>query len=159
MDPAQWIAAFKVTHEKAKRGELKDDEQKKYVGMCEELARSLMAAQGMSPPTGVPARRSFRVAQVYPVEIENVERTMTREVSCGGFTATVNGTFKEGQVISFALTLKRGEDPMQGTATVVSAPRIGGNSSRVTANFNKLTDAQLDRLEKALIDAAVSRFG
>ena len=159
MDPAQWIAAFKVTHEKAKRGELKDDEQKKYLGMCEELARSLMAAQGMSPPEGVPARRSFRVAQVFPIEIENVERTMTREVSGLGFTATVNGTFKEGQQISFALTLKRGEDPMQGMATVISALRVGGNNSRVSANFNKLTQPQAERLEKALIDAAVARFG
>ncbi|MFZ5442737.1 MAG: hypothetical protein ACOZQL_22195 [Myxococcota bacterium] len=159
MDPAQWIAGFKILHEQMKKGLLKDDEQKKYVAMAEELARSLMAAQGMAPPSGVPARRAFRVAHVFPIEIDNVSRTMTREISCQGFTATVNGMFKEGQQISWALTLSRGTDPMQGMATVETAPRIGGGSSRVTANFNKLTEAQLQRLELALVDAALSRFG
>ena len=159
MDPAQWIASFRITHDKAKRGELSPDERMRYQGMCEEFARSLMAAQNLSAPEGVPARRAFRVAQVYPIELENVARTMTRDVSCLGFTATASGDFKEGQQISWALTLARNTDPMQGMATVVSAPLVARGSYRVTATFNKLTDAQGDRLEKALIDAALSRFG
>lgn len=158
MDPAQWIASFRITHEKAKRGELSSEELMRYQGMCEEFARSLMAAQNMSAPEGVPARRAFRVAQVYPIELDNVTRTMTRDVSCQGFTASASGNFKEGDQLAWALTLSRGTEPMQGMATIVAAPLIGRGSFRVTANFNKLTDAQADRLEKALIDAALARF-
>lgn len=158
MDAAQWIASFRITHEKAKKGELSPEERMRYQGMCEEFTRSLMAAQNMSVPDGIPARRAFRVAQVYPIELDNVARTMTRDVSCQGFTASANGNFKEGDQISWSLTLSRNTDPMQGMATIVAAPPIGRGSYRVTATFNKLTDAQADRLEKALIDAALARF-
>ena len=50
MDPSQWIAAFRLTHEQARRGGLNDGELKKYMGMRDELARSLMNSQGLIVP-------------------------------------------------------------------------------------------------------------
>ena len=159
MDAARWIASFRVTHEKAKRSELSPDERQRYEGMCEEFARSLMEAQGMSVPEAGLARRAFRVPHVFALEIDNVARTMTRDISCQGFTASVNGDFKEGQQIAWALTLSRGTEPLEGMATIVAAPALGRGTYRVSANFNRLTDVQGQRLEAALIDAALSRVG
>ena len=86
MDPSQWIAAFRLTHEQARRGGLNEGELKKYMGMRDELARSLMNSQGLVVPDGVPPRRAFRVAHVFPIELSGLYKTTTREISCASFT-------------------------------------------------------------------------
>ena len=159
MDPAQWIASFSVTHEQAKRGTLSEGELKKYLGMRDELARSLMSAQGREVPSGVPPRRAFRVAHVFPIEINNTTRTFTSEVSCTGFTALVSGSFKEGERVEWALTPARGQEPIVGTSVVVSSPRQSQTTTRLTCRIEGLDEARLERLELALFDAALSRFG
>jgi hypothetical protein len=159
MDPAQWIASFRVSHDHFKRGTLNEDDVKKYFSMREELARSLMTAQGMSVPDGVPARRAFRVAQVFPIEVANMYRTMTREISCQGFTATVSGGFKEGEEISFVLTLARSSEPLSGVAAVTASARQGTNNVRLSAKFISLDEARLERIESALFESALARLG
>ncbi len=158
MDPAQWLAAFRITHEQSKKGALSEGEHKKYLGMRDELARSLMNAQGLVAPTGTPPRRVFRVAQVFPIEIENVQNTTTRDLSCAGFTASVTGAYKPGQVISWVLTLSRTTEPIAGLAEVVSSQKTGTNT-RLTCNFTGLLEPQAERIETALFDAALARFG
>src|SRR5690348_12850247 len=76
MDPSQWMAGFRVTHEKAKAKQLSEDEFKKYLGMREELARSLIQAQSLQVPEGQNSRKYFRVAQMYKVEIAKTYNTM-----------------------------------------------------------------------------------
>lgn len=158
MDPAQWIAAFRLTHEQAKRGGLDESEKKKYLSMRDELARSLINAQGLTVPEKVPPRRAFRVAQVFPIEINNITRTMTRDLSCMGFTCTVAGSFKEGEQIAFALTLGRNAEPIPGVARVIAAPRQSQTATRLSANFEQLDEERLEKIETALFDAALSRF-
>ncbi|MDP2274304.1 MAG: hypothetical protein Q8N23_11760 [Archangium sp.] len=158
MEPSQWLASFRVMHENARRGSLSEIDQKKYTGMRDELARSLMSSQGQPLPEGVAPRRAFSVAHVFPIEIGGVTRTTTREVSCQSFTALVSGTFKEGERVSFVMNLSRAADPLSGNALVHAVVRQNVNASRITCHFEALGEERLARLETALFDAAMSRF-
>lgn len=159
MDPSQWIAAFRITHERARQGTLPDGDQKKYLTMRDELARSLMNSQGLVAPEGVPPRRAFKVAHVFPIELGGLYKTTTREISCTSFTAIVAATFKEGERISFALNLSRAAEPLSGNAIVRTAVRQTISATRITCFFENLGEERLSRLELALFDAALSRFG
>ena len=157
MDAAQWIAAFRVTHDRAKQGALDAEDTQKYLSNCDELARSLLQAQGISVPKGTSPRRVLKVSHVFPIELGNLYRTTTSELSCTGFTALVAATFKDGDPLSWSLTLGRGQEPLTGQSTVTNATRQGGNT-RVSCTFSGLDEPRLERLERALIDAALSRF-
>src|SRR4051794_16379741 len=86
MEPQQWLSSFRLTHENYKRGILNEGDQRKYMGMRDELARSIMQSQGSTAPEGIPARRAFKVAHVFQIELGGVSRTTTREISCLEFT-------------------------------------------------------------------------
>ncbi len=159
MDPSQWIASFRITHEHARRGTLPEGDQKKYLNMRDELARSLMSSQNMTAPAGVPPRRAFKVAHVFPLELGSLYRSTTKEISCSSFTTIVSGSFKEGERIAFSLNLARAGEPLTGTCLVKVATRQTINSVRLTCDFDALGEERLARLERALFDAALSRFG
>ncbi len=157
MDPSDWMKAFRAAHERAKSGGLNDDERGRYMAMREELARSLVGAQRLAVPEGEPARRHFRVAQALALELDNVSRTLTKDVSRSGFSAMVPNSMKEGQRVSFKLTLGREQEPVTGHANIVSAPKMG---AMVRASFaiESLPEQEGDRLETALFDAVLARF-
>lgn len=157
MDPTQWIAGFRQQHARHKAEPLTGEDLATYLAMREELARSLVAAQGLTVPVGQNARRHFRVAQVFPVELNNLYQSVTRDVSRAGFSAVVQGAFKEGERIAFSLTLGRGIEPVTGSANVVSSLRLQG-SSRVSFAIDHLADGGAERLECALFDAVLSRL-
>jgi hypothetical protein len=157
MDPSQWIAAFRVLHERVKKGDVPPDDAAKHVAMREELARSLASAQGLTVPVGQNARRHFRVAQVFPLEVNRVCQALTRDVSRSGFSALVPGAFREGEQVSFSIIPGRGQDPVQGLASVVSSVKQAGNS-RVSFAVTSLEESAGDRLEMALFDAALARI-
>lgn len=159
MDPSQWIAAFRTMHERARRGSLSEAEQKKYLSMRDELARSLMTSQSLNAPDGVPPRRAFRVAHIFPIELSGIHKTTTREISCLEFSAVVGASFKEGDRFGFTINLSRAAAPLAGFAIVKGVVRQTNNSVRITCAFDALGDAQLATLELALFDAALSRFG
>jgi hypothetical protein len=158
MDPAQWLASFRITHENYKRGALNENDQRKYLGMRDELARSIMQSQGLTAPDGVPPRRAFNVAYVYQIEIGGVMKTTTQKISCLEFTALVSGTFKVGERVSFSLMLSRSQDPLAGVANVKLAIKEKAGATRLTCEFDGLGEERLSRLETALFDAALSRF-
>ncbi len=158
MDPSQWLASFRVTHEKARRGELKEAERKTYLAMRDELARSLMAAANQPQVIGQRAGRVFSIAHVFPIEIAGLYKTMTREISCRGFIATVPALYDIGDTVKFALTTKRGAEPITGEAKITAVLKQTGNATRITAGFT-LGELQLEALEHALFDAAMLRYG
>ena len=96
MEPVQWLASFKVLHDQNRRGGLNPSEKKKYLQMRDELARSLMQSQNLTVPTNVAPRRALGVAQLFSIELQNVHRVMTRELSCTGYVALVPATFGVG---------------------------------------------------------------
>lgn len=158
MDPSEWLAGFRVTHQRAKAGQLKPEERARYLAMREELARSLVAAQGLSLPEGQNARKHFRVAQVFPLEVANLYQTVTKELSRAGFSALITGTLKANDSVDFQLTLGRGTEPVTGKARVVSVVRQAGNS-RVSFAIEAMGAEGEERLELALFDAVLARFG
>lgn len=158
MDPSKWIAAFRVLHEKVKKGTASEEEQRQYPAMREELARSLVSAQGLTVPPGQDARKHFRVAQVFTLEVNAVYRAVTRDVSRSGFSALVPATFKEGEEVTFSLQVGREVEPVAGRARVVSSVKQAGNS-RVAFAILGLEQSAGDRLETALFDAVLARFG
>lgn len=158
MDPSQWLASFRITHENFKRGVLNENDTRKYLGMRDELARSIMQSQGYSAPDGVLPRRAFKVAYVYQIEIGGVAKTTTREISCLEFTALVSGSFKVGERVSFSLMLGRSQEPLAGVSNVKTALREKANATKLTCEFDGLGEERLSRLETALFDAALSRF-
>lgn len=158
MDPAQFFASFRALHHKARQGVLDATDRQKYLGMGEELARSLMKAQGQTVAQGLPARRQLRVSHLFQVEVANLYQTMTRELSCAGFSAVVTGALTVGDQVSWSLTPGRAMEPIIGTARVASCDRAAGGSYRVACEFGTLDEARLARLELAVLDAALARI-
>jgi len=157
MDPSEWISRFRITHEKAKAGGLNEIERKQYLGMREELARSLVNAQSLAVPEGQNARRHFRVAQLFQVEVKNLYKTVTRELSSSGFSAMVAAELKPGDTVPFKLTVNRAVDPVSGIAKVVSAVKAQG-AFRTSFVIETMSDANVEILESALFDAVLARF-
>jgi hypothetical protein len=158
MDPAQWFASFRVLHDQHKRGALPEKDQAKYFAMRDELARSIMQSMQQDVPTTIAPRRALRVAQLFSVELSNLYKTMTRELSCQGFVTTVQGAFREGDRTAFVLTLSRGVDPVQGDAIVKKALKQPGNVYRLECEFSALKEPALQRIEDAVFDAALARI-
>jgi hypothetical protein len=157
MEPSEWMGVFRELHTRLKADQLTPKERERYLSMREELARSLAAAQGLTVPEGQNARRYFRVAQVFRVELNNLSTAMTRDVSRSGFSATVPGTFAENAALSFAITLGRGQDPITGQGHVVTSLKQQGNS-KISVAIDVLNDANAERLEVALFDSVLARF-
>ena len=157
MDPSQWIAAFRALHERVKKGDASPEEKDRHLAMRREFARSLAAAQGLGVPDGQDARKHFRVAQVYNLEVNNAYRAVTRDISRSGFSALVPGSFKEGEEVLFSIQPGRGVDPIQGRARVVSSVKQPGNS-KVAFAVTTISEDAAERLEMALFDAALARF-
>lgn len=157
MDPSQWLASFKALHEQNKRGALNPFEKKKYLGMRDELARSLMQSQNQTVPANVAPRRALSVAQLFAIELQSVHRVMTREISCTGYVALVPATFGVGELVTVTLTLGRSVEPVKGDSVVKQISKQGTNY-RVVADFKGLMEPALERIEDAVFDAAVSRL-
>lgn len=159
MDPAQWVASFRVLHEQNKRGALGPLDKNKYLAMRDELARSLMESSGQELGAGtIPPRRMVKVAQLFNIELSNIYKTMTRELSCQGFTTLVQGNFREGDRTAFILSVGRSVDPVQGDAIVKTAQKQAGNTTRLVCEFTGLKEPALERIEEAVFDAALMRI-
>jgi hypothetical protein len=156
MDPSEWMARFKITHDRYKANILNDEQKKDYFGMREELARSLVAAQALQTPEGATARKFFRVAHVYKVEINRTYQAMTKMVSVSGFSAALPAELKVGAKVGFAITLQRDTEAISGEAKVVSAVKQG--MWQISFSIELLNDANAERLETALFDAVLSRY-
>lgn len=148
---------FKDLHQQMREGKLKGDDLREYMDGREQLALSLVKSQGLLIPEGQSARKMFRVAQALPIEIDGVMRTLTRDVSVGGFSALLTSSPRVEDVIRFSLTITRAQEPITGDARVVSSVRQTGNS-RVSAVFLRLPDADVERLEMALFDSVLNRI-
>ncbi|MFT3712573.1 MAG: hypothetical protein QM817_33410 [Archangium sp.] len=159
MDPNQWFATFRTLHDQNKRGALNPLEKNKYLALRDELARSLMESLGQKFEAGtLPPRRVVKVAQLFNIELSNLYKTMTREISCEGFVTLVQGSFREGDRTAFVLSLGRSVDPVQGDAIVKVAQKQAGTTTRLVCEFTGLKEPALERIEEAVFDAALSRI-
>ena len=155
-----WVEQFRALHARARKGQLSEEEKRRYLLAKEQFARALTAAQGMSLPPGQSARRSFRLAQGLQVDLNLASgpvRTLTLDVSVGGFSVMVHKPPSESEESSFTLRLPGNLEPLTGRARVVSSQRKIG-THRVSFAIQGLGEKEVERLELVLFDLALERI-
>ena len=156
MEPAEWFAQYRTLHNKAKTATLTEVEAESHRRMSEELIRSVVSAQGVKVTTVEEARKHFKVAQMFAIEINNLYKTLTKEISLSGFVVTVPIHVKDGDLVAYSLTLARNQDAISGNARVVSSQRQPGNS-RLVCSFDGMPEPAAKRLELMVIEAVLDR--
>jgi hypothetical protein len=155
-----WVEQFRALHARARKGQLPEDEKRHYLAAREQFARALTAAQGMSLPPGQSARRNFRVAQGLQVDLslpgEQI-RSITLDVSVGGFSVMMHKPPPETETHGFSLRLPGNAEPLAGRARVVSVQRKIG-THRVSFAIQGLAEKDAERLEMTLFDLALERI-
>lgn len=155
-----WFETFAALHQRAKRGELSADERAEYQRARDELAEALLMAQQISPHPGAGQRRSLRVAQALPVEVQTSAPVLavTLDLSTGGFSTILSDAPAVGTRVGFRLRLGRGYEPVGGSARVVNAVPQNG-SVRVGMAFDEVAAGDRERIELVIIDAVLKQFG
>ncbi|MFE8600169.1 PilZ domain-containing protein [Archangium violaceum] len=160
MDLSVWLTNFRELHERARRRLHTSDERALYLEAREQLARSLLAAQGQNLQPGATARRSFRVPKGMHVDVSfraGAVRSRTLDISSGGFSCLMGGAPTEGTLSGFTLWLPgQDEAPVVGRARIVAAtpPSEQGNQ-RVSFTFENVSDDDHERLEMLIFDLAL----
>jgi hypothetical protein len=155
-----WVEEFRALHARARKGVLSETERRHYLAAREQFAKALTAAQGLSLPSGQSARRNFRVAQGMQLDLTFASgpmRTMTLDVSCGGFSVMMHKPPPESEKPGFSLRLPGSTEPVVGRARVASVQRKIG-THRVSFAIEGLSDKELERLETTLFDLALERI-
>ncbi|PTL82417.1 PilZ domain-containing protein [Vitiosangium sp. GDMCC 1.1324] len=159
MDFSAWLTSFRELHERARRKLHTSEEHALYLEAREQLARTLLAAQGQSPQPGGIARRNFRVPKGMPVDVSfrsGPVRSRTLDISSGGFSCMLGGELHEDEPCAFVLWLPGQEDaPVVGRGrTVALAPSEQG-SRRVSFTFTDVNEDDRERLEMMIFDLAL----
>jgi hypothetical protein len=159
MDLAQWMSAFTVLHEKAKRGALAGAEERDYKAGREELARAVVAAQRLTVQPDQSPRMALRVARAIQVTLESrvrKEPLTTFELSLGGFSAAMARPPAPDEELTATIRLP-GADPLATQVKVVGAKQQPGNV-RVSFAFVRLQGAAAERLELAIFDMVLGQL-
>ncbi|HYO57339.1 PilZ domain-containing protein [Archangium sp.] len=155
-----WVEQFRALHARARKGPLPENEKRRYLAACEQFARALTAAQGMSLPPGQSARRNFRIAQGLQVDLSlstGQVRAMTLDVSVGGFSVMMHKPPAESEEPGFTLRLPGNLEPVTGRAKMASVQRKIG-THRVSFSMQGLAEKDTERLEMVLFDLALERI-
>jgi hypothetical protein len=106
-----WLNDFSDLHVRAKQGTLSREQRSEYIRAREELAEALVLSQKTPAYPEQDQRRSLRVAQALPVELEMVRGralAITLDLSSGGFSALLSEEPAVGVVMGFKLRLGAG---------------------------------------------------
>lgn len=159
MDFSAWLANFRDLHERARRKLLTSEEHTHYLDAREQLARTLLKAQGQTAASGASARRTFRVPKGLPLDVcfrETSLRSRTLDLSSGGLSCTLHHPPAEGGLGAFALWLP-GEDepPVVGRARIVARAAGEKDPRRVSLSFVDMGAEDQERLEMMIFDLAL----
>ncbi|HSP80834.1 MAG TPA: PilZ domain-containing protein [Myxococcaceae bacterium] len=156
-----WLESFRQLHERARRRLLTSDERVHYLESREQLARSLLAAQGQRVPESALARRNFRVPKGLTVDVSfrsGSVRSRTLDLSSGGFSCLLPGNLAENERIGFALWLpeeESDEGPVVGRARIASLSHEEERPRRVSFAFTDVSEPDAERLELLILDLAL----
>lgn len=159
MTPDEWMRELRALHQAARAGKLDDAQKKIYTEACEQLARSMVAAQRLNVDPGLPARRVFHVTQGLQVDLDLLggrQRCMTQDLSCGGFAVTLKEAPGPKELPGYTLRLPGGAEPLVGRVKVAAVVARPG-SARVSFAFENMSEKQTATLESALFDIVLSR--
>lgn len=156
---SDWLHNFRDLHERARKGTLNKSEETSYHSLREELARAMIAAQKLTLKPGQLPRRALRVARALQVDIEaggTSQRTLTLDISTGGFAALLARPPALGDLVGVTLRLPAAES-LACRARITEVKPSGG-SIRVAAQYVDLPGADLERLEMFIIDTVLGLF-
>ncbi len=154
---ADWMHHFRALHERARRGELNAGEEPTYQASRDELARAMLGAQRLSLKPGEKARHQLRVAKALQLDLEiggKHQRSVTLDLSAGGFSTVLAMPLGVGESMGVSLRLP-GAGPMACRARVTDV-KLQDGSARIAAAFVSLPAADLERLERFIIDAVLA---
>jgi hypothetical protein len=158
MDFSVWLTSFRELHERARRKLLTSEEHASYLEAREQLARSLLAAQGQSVQPGTMARRNFRVPKGMAVDVcfrSGSIRSRTLDISSGGFSCLLPGNPLQ-EHLGFVLWLPgEQEAPVVGRARIVSVSTVESGPRRTSFAFEFLSEDDSERLELLIFDLAL----
>ena len=159
MDISAWLTNFRELHERARRKLHTSDERVRYLEAREQLAHSLLAAQGHNVPAGASARRNFRVPKGMHVDVcsrSGPQRSRTLDISSGGFSCMLSGGLDKGEQSGFVLWLPGQEEtPVVGRARVVALARTEEGPQRTSFTFEDMGEEDHERLEMMIFDLAL----
>ena len=156
---ADWLRSFRALHERAREGSLLPGEESTYHATRDELARAMLAAQRLTLRPGETARRSLRVSRALQLDLQvggANQRTMTLDLSTGGFSTLLARPPLLGEVVGVSLRLPGGE-PLICRARIIELKPLPG-STRMAARFMDLPATELRRLEHFIIDVVLAMF-
>lgn len=159
MGMADFLAGFRSLHEQAKSGRLPPEKQSEYEHARNELARSLVTMERVGLRPGQTWRQALRVPRAVKIELRssaNLLRTITIDLSVGGFGAPVGARIAANEEVDVTLHLPPG-DPIQCRARSVSCLAHNG-SFRLSAAWVGLGAADHDRIETAVFDTVLMKL-
>ena len=154
-----WLRDFVELHERARAGKLLQRDQPAYEAGCRRLARALVELQRASTPPGRPVREKVRASRALFVDLElpgGTQRTTTRTLSKGGFSAFLGRAPERDREIAVTLHLPRG-DVVRGAARVVDV-RPRGIEQLASFAFVGLPEPVAAELEIVAIDSVLTQL-
>jgi hypothetical protein len=156
----QWLAAFCMWHEAARKGELSPELLPHYMRGRADLSALLVTAQRLEIRTGgQTTRQAVRVARAMPVEFDLGDRrvnSLTQDLSVSGLSALVGEAPAVGTGIDFRLKLARSVE-VSGQCRVVAAIQQQG-SVRMALAFEDLTVEAREQIEMVVFDAVCAEI-
>ena len=154
----EWIETFRFLHEKARAGRLSEADRATYHELREDFAALLLAGQCLTVAPGQTARSALRAVRPLPLELQlssGVQRTVTLDLSAGGFSTFVPVAVPAGVEVRFAIQLASG--PLTGRARIRSV-LDEGTSFRISFKFETLAADDTDRVITEVLDTALQQF-
>ena len=156
----EWISGLKRLHELAKSGALPPAQWDAYQSARDEFAQAMVAAQRLSLLPGQKPRHAFRVARALQIDLAlasgNV-RALTMNISVGGFAILMPTIPPRAEAVGFTLKLPGKAEAILGRCKVMDVQQKPGNSL-VSFAFEPLPPADLDRLDRVVLDVALEQF-
>jgi hypothetical protein len=159
MSVADWLRVFRTLHENAKKGGLSPEDAETYRGGCDELARALLAAQRIALKPGEAPRHALRVARALQVDLETATsqvRAMTVDLGVAGFSALLAKPPPAGEEVRCTMRIPGGA-PLEVSVAVLEVKQQPG-TARVSFGFRELSDGARERIERLVIDTALSNI-
>lgn len=156
----QWLAAFCMWHEAARKGELSPELLPHYVQGRADLSALLVTAQRLEiRAAGQITRQAVRVARAMLVEFDMCDKkvtSLTQDLSISGLSALVGETPAVGTTITFRLKPSRGVE-VAGRCRIVAAIQMQG-SVRMAVAFDGLTADAREQVEMVVFDAVCAEI-
>ncbi|MHB1847236.1 MAG: PilZ domain-containing protein [Deltaproteobacteria bacterium] len=156
-----WLASFRKAHEQARGGGLSPAERDEYQKGRNELARLVVAAQQLTLKPGETPRQALRVAKALQLDLAlpgGSQRSMTQDLSIGGFSAYLAKAVPAASVVAGSLRLPGGAGLLALKCRVVDCQARKQGNYRVAFAFEPLPPDELEKLELVVFDAVLEQL-